>query len=122
MSDEEKPKFIKPGDDPVLDGMLDELRFDSGLYHRGEYDIFGRRRGLDKAGEEGPGAGDGDAAPPAAAAPVVAPATRGTARRRVKAWVAVGAVAAAIAPVAIYAAVWKPPSGTEPVATAMVIA
>src|ERR1700733_1164439 len=113
MSDDEEPKFIKPGDDPVLDHALDELRFDSGLYQRGEYDIFGRRRGLGRSAEEGQrpdeGDADGKAARPAAAAPVVVPAARKRARPKLKAWVAAGAVAAALAPVVIYATVWKPP-------------
>lgn len=49
--DKPAPKFIKPGDDPELDRMLDEAR-SKGSEPPGEfyYDVFGRRRRVRPAG------------------------------------------------------------------------
>jgi hypothetical protein len=100
---EDDPKFMKPGDDPELDRALNELRFDSGLYKAGDYDMFGRRRATGRS--EGEPTAEGDER-----------ATQGhqasaASRRwlRVKPWAAAGAVLAAIGPVVVYATLWGPP-------------
>src|ERR1700679_2498680 len=74
---EDDPKFMKPGDDPELDQALNELRFDSGLYDAGDYDMFGRRRATGGKPEGAPAEGDLAPVPPAreaAEAPVAKPA------------------------------------------------
>jgi hypothetical protein len=142
MSDDD-PKFMKPGDDPQLDRALNELRFDSGLYEAGEYDMFGRRRATGNKGPDGGAAEEGAPSPPAgeaAEAPVEKPAPRAPAPppprparwRRPRWWEVVGGVCAAILPVIVFAKVWKPvtppaagtatagPSATEaPLGTAL---
>jgi hypothetical protein len=104
MGDEQDPKFMKPGDDPVLDHALNELRFDSGLYQPGEYDMFGRRRAMGPGAKAPSGAAEGPESKPAAA-PVV---TQAPPEGRKKMWAGVLAVVAAVGPVIVYATVWKP--------------
>jgi hypothetical protein len=116
MSDD-PPKFMKPGDDPVLDRALEELRFDSGLYKPGEYDLFGRRRALgQKHDPKTPPPAEEPPAPVATPAATPAPAVAVAKPQRLKLWVAAAAVLAALVPVLVYALVWKPPVATAPAA------
>lgn len=120
MSNEE-PKFMKPGDDPILDRALNELRFDSGLYEAGDYDMFGRRRGLGRGRREENALGDSSANSPPVPA-VVTPSTPPAAEQRaVRPLVAALAILSVIAPVAVYASVTHTPRGREsaPAATVM---
>ena len=104
MSEEQDPKFMKPGDDPVLDRALNELRFDSGLYQRGEYDLFGRQRALGPGAEGAAGAAEEKPAAVPGAAP-----SRAVGRKKIGAGVL--AVMAALVPVVVFSMVWKPSEG-----------